>query len=72
MFEKSEKLILHIEGMSCEHCAKRVTEALKAVKGVKKAEVHLETKSADVTYIPSKTRREAMILAVQEAGYEAE
>ena len=41
MFEKAEKLTLHIEGMSCGHCVKHATEALKAVKGVKSAEVSL-------------------------------
>ena len=63
MFEKAEKLTLHIEGMSCGHCVKHATEALKAVKGVK---------SAEVTYLPSKTGRGALIDAVRAAGYEAE
>ena len=72
MFEKTEKLTLHIEGMSCGHCVKHATETLKAVKGVKSAEVSLETKSADVVYIPSKTGREELAAAVRAAGYEAE
>ena len=62
MFEKAEKLTLHIEGMSCGHCVKHATEALKAVKGVKSAEVSLENKSG----------RGALIDAVRAAGYEAE
>lgn len=71
MFDKTEKITLHIDGMSCEHCVKKVTEALKAIKGVKKAEVNLETKSADITYVPSKTNREAMAAAVRASGFEA-
>ncbi len=72
MFEKTEKLTLHVEGMSCAHCVAHVTDALKAVKGVKSAEVSLEAKSAEVAYLPSKTGREALIAAVKAAGYEAE
>lgn len=72
MFEKTEKLTLKIEGMSCEHCVKKVFETLKAVKGVKKAEVSLSEKNAVVTYVPSKTGREAMASAICAAGFKAE
>lgn len=72
MFEKNEKLTLHIEGMSCAHCVKRVTDALKAVKGVKKAEVNLQSASAEVLYSASKTDRAAMLAAVAAAGFKAE
>ena len=72
MFDKTEKCTLHIEGMSCAHCVRHATEALKAVKGVKRAVVSLETKSADVVYIPSKTSREELAAAVKAAGYQAE
>lgn len=72
MFDKTENLTLHIEGMSCEHCVKRVADALKAIKGVKKATVNLEAKSAEVTYIPAKTNRDVMTSAVCELGFKAE
>ena len=51
---------------------KHSNEALKAVKCVKSAEVSLENKSAEVTYLPSKTGRGALIDAVRAAGSEAE
>jgi copper chaperone len=35
------KTKLQVEGMSCEHCVKALTEALKAVPGVKAADVRL-------------------------------
>ncbi len=71
MFDKTETLTLHVEGMSCGHCVKHVEEALKAVKGVKSAVVSLEKKAADVTYVPAKTGKEQMIQAVEAAGYKA-
>lgn len=72
MFGKTETTTLHIEGMSCGHCQKRATEALKAVKGVKSAEVSLENKSAEVTYNPEKASRADLVKAVNGAGYTAE
>ena len=69
MFDKTEKTTLHIEGMSCAHCQKRVEEALKAVKGVKSAQVSLEEKSAEVAFIPAKADRDVLVRAVEAAGY---
>lgn len=39
---------IKIEGMSCMHCAKKVENALKEIKGVKSVKVMLEEKKADV------------------------
>ena len=60
---------LKVEGMKCEHCAARVTKALKAVQGVVEAEVSLEKGNAIVRMdieIPDELLRDA----VKEAGYE--
>ncbi len=40
------KTIVSIEGMCCEHCAKRVENALSAVNGVVSADVKLKKKTA--------------------------
>lgn len=72
MFDKTEKLTLSIEGMSCMHCVKSVTDTLKALKGVKKADVNLEAGSAEIVFVPSKISREEMISAVNSAGFKAE
>ena len=63
------KTVLNIEGMSCAHCVKHVTEALEALDGVK-AEVSLEAKTATVEYNGAVTLDE-MKAAVIDAGYEA-
>ncbi|MDR1288709.1 MAG: cation transporter [Treponema sp.] len=65
------KTTLHIEGMSCEHCVKHVTEALKGIAGVSSAEVNLKKKSAVVVHEDS-VDLSAMTAAVKEAGYETE
>jgi copper ion binding protein len=64
------KTKLQVEGMSCEHCVKALTEALKAVPGVKAADVRLKTKSADVEHDESVTL-DALKAAVADAGFTA-
>jgi copper ion binding protein len=63
------KTTLKIEGMSCEHCVKHLTEALKAVAGVSSASVSLENKNAVVEHGDTVTQ-DALKAAVEEAGYE--
>lgn len=46
--DKYMKKIIHIEGMCCDHCAKRVENALSAVSGVISADVKLKKKIAVV------------------------
>ena len=71
MFDKTEMMVLQIEGMSCAHCVKRVEEALRAVKGVKSAKADLANKTAQVTYVPAKTGKEQLVQAVEKAGFKA-
>ena len=61
---------LLIEGMSCQHCVKRVTQALQAIDGVQ-ATVNLEQKKA-VVELAHDVSDEALIAAVDEAGYKVE
>ena len=44
------KKTVHIEGMSCRHCAKRVEDALKSAKNVISAEVNLKKNIAVVNF----------------------
>lgn len=46
MFNKSIKKVITIEGMHCEHCAKKVEGALKSITGVNKVKVNLLKKEA--------------------------
>jgi copper chaperone len=63
---------LKVEGMTCGHCQMTVKKALENVKGVKSAEVDLESKSALVNYKSDKVTVENLVLAVTDAGYKAE
>ncbi|MDA8193448.1 MAG: copper ion binding protein [Thermaerobacter sp.] len=66
-----ERTEFSIVGMTCNHCVMTVTNALKAVEGVKAAEVHLDTNSAKVIFDAAKTSLATIKQAVQEAGYSA-
>ena len=68
---KTEKATIAVEGMMCEHCKKRVENALGEVKGVKKYEVSLENKRAEVEYAEGKTTAEEIAAAVTASGYKA-
>lgn len=41
---------IKIDGMKCSGCANRVNNALKEIKGIKKVNVNLEEKYADIVY----------------------
>ncbi len=61
---------LSIDGMSCEHCVSHVQSALQGVSGVESADVSLEGGTAHVE-LASDVATDALVRAVQEAGYEA-
>lgn len=63
------KMIVKVDGMSCENCAKHVTEALESVAGVKEVNVDLENKEANVEFFGSVDENE-ISKAISEAGYE--
>lgn len=65
-----EKLTLNVEGMACSHCEARVTKALSEVNGVKSAVVSLDEGTATVEFEKGQVREDALIDAVEEAGYE--
>jgi copper chaperone CopZ len=55
-----------VEGMTCEHCVRSVTEEVSEVAGVTGVEVDLESGRLAVAGNPS---AEAVRAAVAEAGY---
>ncbi|MDD3205598.1 MAG: heavy metal translocating P-type ATPase [Lachnospiraceae bacterium] len=73
MSEKEEdnqmERTIKIEGMMCEHCKKRVEDALNALEGVTKAEVNLEAKTATVS-MEKEISTEVLETAVTDAGYQ--
>lgn len=59
---------LSIDGMTCASCVSRVEKALKAVPGVKEANVNLATERATITGTANVA---ALIAAIDKAGYDA-
>ena len=61
--------IYKVQGMTCEHCVRAVTQELGAVEGVTAVDVDLPTGAVTVT--SDRALEEATVrAAVDEAGYE--
>jgi len=65
-----QSVTLGISGMTCGGCVRSVTNVLKALDGVAKAEVSLEKNNAVVDYDPGKVGVEQLRRSVVEAGFE--
>jgi copper chaperone len=57
---------LQVSGMSCGHCVKAVTAALQAQDSQAQVQVDLQTQQVKVQTTQA---REAVVLALDEAGY---
>jgi Cu+-exporting ATPase len=62
-------LTLPIEGMTCASCVRRVERALAGVPGVTAVTVNLATESASVSLSDAAGARQALVAAVEKAGY---
>ena len=61
-----QKLVLHIEGMSCGHCLNAVNQALAGVAGARVDSVRMGR--AEVA-VPETVSSDDLVTAVEEAGY---
>jgi copper chaperone CopZ len=57
-----------VEGMTCAHCRRAVTEEISAIQGVESVDVDLATGTVTVT-AASPVDRTDIAAAVDEAGY---
>jgi len=63
---------LRVEGMTCNNCARHVTEAGRSVSGVRSASVSLTTQTAVIRWEPAAEHNvAAVIAAITRAGFEA-
>jgi copper chaperone len=67
---KMEQKTLKVEGMSCEHCVKAVSNALGGITGVTDIAVSLKDKTASFNYDPVLASLEVIKAAITEEGYE--
>ncbi|MFA5353837.1 MAG: heavy-metal-associated domain-containing protein [Thermodesulfovibrionales bacterium] len=61
------EISIKVEGMSCEHCVRRVKKAIEGIPGVISSEVGIGT--AKVSFDEAKVKKEEIIAAVEKAGY---
>ncbi len=69
--EKNVTTILDVPGMTCKFCPITIRRALNKVPGVIEAKAEFKTKTATVTYDPSKTNVEELMKATANAGYKS-
>jgi Cu+-exporting ATPase len=63
---------LHVSGMTCNNCARRVIDALKSVPGVQSVNVNVEQAHASVRWVSSSPPDQtSLIAALSKVGYEA-
>lgn len=67
-----ENTLIKIGGMSCQGCVKNITGVLTGLAGVASAEVSLEAAEAKVAFDPAAVSREALLGAIEDAGFDAE
>lgn len=64
-----DKITLQVEGLSCAHCVRAVTNAVEALDGIVEVKVFLESKTVDVVYDADKVSLEVIKDAIEEEGY---
>jgi copper chaperone len=65
-----DRMTLSIEGMHCEGCVRRVTAALRGVKGVEPDSV--EVGSAQVSFDPDRASADEIASAVNRIGFSSQ
>lgn len=66
------KVTIEVYGMTCDHCQKRVADAIYSLEGVESVEVDLESKRATANFDPQKISLDVIKEAVQKTGYSTE
>ena len=68
---EGNRQVFAVDGMSCEGCASTVKTALSELEGVESVDVSLEKKEAVVVGSPEKVTEQAVVAAIEGAGYKA-
>ncbi len=61
--------VYRVDGMTCAHCVNAVSEEIAKIEGIDTFDVNLDTKL--VTVAGPDVNDEEVVLAIDEAGYEA-
>ena len=65
-----EKIILHVNGMSCSHCEKAIIKAVSALSGVSKVGVDLAAKTVTVDYQEGQAGPADFKAVIKDQGYD--
>ena len=68
MLFKKNKQTFNIDGMHCEHCAKKVESCICTIPAVKKVKVNLNKKEAVITS-DQEIKKEEVINALKETDF---
>lgn len=63
---------LKVDGMTCGHCVRSVTNAIGALDGVQSTNVELQSGHATVVFDDSRLSARDLVSAVMDEGYTAE
>ena len=63
------KVVLNVPDISCEHCARTVTQALTPIQGVRNVAVDIDAKQVKVDYDDTVASLDTMKAALQEEDY---
>ena len=61
---------LKVEGMTCQHCVKTITDGLNDKAGIYKVEVHLDKKEVEIEYNEEKINLEQIYSRIRALGFE--
>jgi len=67
-----EKVVLNVEGMSCNHCVNGIKKAVGEIEGVISVEVSLEEKKVTVEYNQAKTKIDYIKEVIIDEGYDVQ
>ena len=65
-----EKIVLRVDGMSCEHCVRAITKAVGALPGVANVAVDLNAKTVTVEHDPGRSPLDRIRAGIEDQGYD--
>lgn len=66
-----KNITINIDGMTCNGCVNAVSNALNAITGIGEITVSLADSNAVIEYDENHTNSEALIQAIEDAGFDA-
>jgi copper chaperone CopZ len=59
----------HLDGMHCDACAATIKQSLESTAGVRKVDVSLHGKTADIEFDAQAVQEKTLVKRVQDLGY---